>query len=150
MHRFAYLCFAVVLGCARTEDQPTEDATTTAPDQATISLADVAGSWRLRATDEAGGNVVETQLNATAGTTGWTWTRPDGTVIPVTIVAVAGDSIVLDSGQFESALRAGVPVQTRLVFRLRENRLVGHIQARYMLSAGDSVARRPTEGVRVP
>ena len=151
MRRFALFCsVALLLGCARTEDRPAEDVTTTAADEATISSADVAGSWKLRATDEAGGNVVETQLNATAGTTGWTWTRPDGTVVPLTVVAIAGDSIVLESGQYESALRAGVPVRSRLVFQLRENRLVGHIEARYMLSTGDSVAHRPAEGTRMP
>ncbi|MGH7630694.1 MAG: hypothetical protein ACREOF_15180 [Gemmatimonadales bacterium] len=73
MRRFALFCSAAVLvGCTKSEDQPARDTTAAAPatpeTPATISLADVAGKWKVRTTDEAGGNVVESEMTATADT----------------------------------------------------------------------------------
>jgi len=117
---------------------------------ATISLADLAGKWKMRSTDESGGNVVEVELVATADTSGWTLTGPNGKPIPVRVVAVAGDSVVTEAGPYESFIRKGVQVTTRTVNRLQDGKLVGTIEARYATKGGDSVARRPTEGTRAP
>ena len=100
--------------------------------------------------DEAGGNVVESELTATADTSGWTLTRPNGRTVPVRVVAVGGDSIVTEAGPYESALRSGIQVHSRMVLRLQADRLVGTTAARYVLSGGDSLAHRPTEGRRAP
>jgi len=115
-----------------------------------MSLADIAGKWRLRTTDEAGGNVVESQLTATADTSGWTLTRPDGKTFPMRVVAVDGDSLIAEAGPYPSALRKGVQVRSRMILRLQADKLVGTNEARYIMSGGDSVARRPAEGTRVP
>jgi hypothetical protein len=155
MRRFAFFCCAAILvGCGKSEVQPARDTTAVAPatpeSRAAISLADIAGKWRLRTMDEAGGNVVESELTATADTSGWTLTRPDRKTVPVRVVAVGGDSIITEAGPYESALRKGVQVRARMVLRLREGKLVGTTEARYTMSGGDSVAHRPTEGTRAP
>jgi hypothetical protein len=155
MRRFAFLCCAAILvGCGKSEVQPTRDTTAVAPatpeSRAAISLADIAGKWRLRTMDEAGGNVVESELTATADTSGWTLTRPDRKTVPVRVVAVGGDSIITEAGPYESALRKGVQVRARMVLRLQEGKVVGNTEARYTMSGGDSVAHRPTEGTRMP
>ena len=155
MRRFACCCAAILVGCGKSEVRPTRDTTAVAPtpppeSQAAVSLADVAGKWKLRTTDEAGGNVVESQLTATADSSGWTLTRPDGKTVPVHVVAVGGDSIVTEAGPYQSALRKGVPVRARMVLRFQQRKLVGTTEARYALSGGDSVARRPTEATRAP
>ena len=157
MRRFALFCSAAVLvGCVKSEDQPARDttaaATATPETSATISLADVAGKWKVRTTDEAGGNVVESEMTATADTSGWTLTLPNRKPVPVRVVAVGGDSIVTEAGPFESVLRKGVQVRTRAVYRLQDGKLVGTTEARYEARAGgrDSVANRPTEGTRAP
>ena len=160
MRHFAVLCCAAILvGCARSEDRAADDrgamdtaaaAPETPAASATISLPDVAGKWKVRSTDEAGGNVVETELVATADTSGWTMTGPDRKPIPVRVVAVAGDSIVTEAGPFESFIRKGVQVTTRTVNRLQDGKLVGTIEARYAIGGRDSVAHRPTEGTRAP
>ena len=93
---------------------------------------------------------MESELTATADTSGWTVTRPNGKTVPVRIVAVGGDSIMTEAGPYESALRKGVPVRARMVLRLQEGKLVGATEARYTLSGGDSVAHRPTEATRAP
>ena len=155
MRRFAFFCCAAILvGCGKSEVQPARDTTAVAPatpeSRAAISLADIAGKWRLRTMDEAGGNVVESELTATADTSGWTLTRPDRKTVPVRVVAVAGDSIITEAGPYESALRKGVQVRARMVLRLQEGKLVGTTEARYTMKGGDSVANRPTEGTRAP
>ena len=155
MRRFAFFCCAAILvGCGKSEVQPARDTTAVAPatpeSRAAISLADIAGKWRLRTMDEAGGNVVESELTATADTSGWTLTRPDRKTVPVRVVAVAGDSIITEAGPYESALRKGVQVRARMVLRLQEGKLVGTTEARYTMRGRDSVAHRPTDGTRAP
>lgn len=160
MRRFALFCSAVILvGCENADVQPAGDTTagdTTAAAPATpevraaISLDDIAGTWSLRTMDEAGRNVVESELTATADTSGWTLTRPNGEIVPVRVVAVGGDSVIAEAGPYESALREGVPVRSRMVLRLQGDRLTGTTVARYVLSGGDSVAQRSTEGRRAP
>jgi len=162
MRRFAALCCcsAILVACGRPKVPPASDTTAGAPaataapttpaSHAGVSLADVAGKWKLRTMDGAGGNVVESGLSATADTAGWTLTRPNGKIIPVHVVAVEGDSIVTEAGPYESALRKGVQVRSRLVLRLQEGKLVGTNEARYALKGGDSVALRPAEATRAP
>ena len=161
MHRFALLCCAAVLvGCGKTEEQPAGDTTAAAPPTAdapaapaatpAMSLSDLAGKWRMRTTDEAGGTPVEFELNITADTSGWTLTPPGRKPIPVRLVAISGDSLVTEAGPYESAIVKGVQVRTRTVTRLQDGKLVGATQATYSIGGRDSVARRPTEGTRAP
>jgi hypothetical protein len=155
MGRFALFCCSIILvGCGKSEVRAARDsmaeAPTTSESRAAISLDSIAGKWRLRTMDEAGGNVVESELTATADTSGWTLTRPNGKQVPVHVVAVGGDSIITEAGPYESALRKGIPVRARMVLRLQAGKLVGSTEARYAMSGRDSVARRPTEGTRAP
>jgi len=156
-HLAVFCCAAVLVGCKKSEVPPPQDTTAAmapaAPaaseSTAAISLANLAGKWKLRTTDKAGGKAVESGLTATADTAGWTLTRPNGKVVPVH-VAVEGDSIILEPKAYESALKKGVQVRSRMVFRLQGDKLVGSNEARYHLSTGDSVADRPAEAVRAP
>jgi hypothetical protein len=117
---------------------------------ATISLADIAGKWKMRTTDESGGHPVESVLNATADSSGWTMTVPKRKPVPLRVAAVAGDSIVTQSDPYESFILKGVQVTTRTVSRLQDGKLVGVTEAHYALKGGrDSVARRPTVGTRM-
>ncbi|MGH7527389.1 MAG: hypothetical protein ACREMX_11885 [Gemmatimonadales bacterium] len=159
MRRFAFFCCAAVLvGCAKSEDRAAEEGTArdtvaapaTPAASATISLADVAGKWKVRAMDEDGSNLIESELTATADTSGWTITFPGRKPIPVRVVAVAGDSLVTEAGPYESLLRKGVQVRTRTVRRLQDGKLVGTSEARYATKGGDSVAHRRTEATRAP
>ena len=125
-------CIALLVACARTEEEPATDTAAGAADVATapaISLADVAGRWDVTSTPESGTDTSVTRytLTATPEMTGWTITfanRPQP--VPVRIVAVEGDSIVTEAGPFESVRRKGVQVTTRNVFRKQGDRLDGH------------------------
>jgi hypothetical protein len=164
MHRFSLICAAAILaGCGKPADRAADEpaamdssvppepaAQAAAGPPATISLSDIAGKWKMRTTDESGGHPVEAVLTARADSSGWTMTAPKRKPVPVRVVAVAGDSIVTESGPYESFILKGVQVTTRSVSRLQDGKLVGVTEARYALKSGrDSVARRPSVGTRM-
>ena len=150
-----FSCAAILAACSKADDRTVGEATlrdtmeTEAP-AATLSLSDVAGKWKVRTTDEAGGNPVDAELFATADTSGWTFTGPKGKPIPLRVVAIAGDSFVTEAGPYESFIRKGVQVSTRTVNRLQDGKLVGTMEARYRVGGRDSVSIRRSEGTRVP
>jgi hypothetical protein len=157
MRPFAILCCAAVLACTKAEDRSvgagttsdTTSGTDVAAGAATVSLSDVAGTWKVRSTDEGGANPIETELRATADTSGWTMMGPNRKPIPVRVVAVAGDSFVTEAGPYESFVRKGVQVRTRSVYRLQGDKLVGTTEASYKVGGRDSVSQRRNEGTRV-
>jgi hypothetical protein len=159
MRRFVSLCCAagfVALGCAKSDDQAVTDTAggtvAASPASGTISLADVAGRWNVRAVPESGSDTtaVNSVLTATGDTTGWTLTLPGRAPVAVRVVMVAGDSVVTEAGPYESVRRRGVQVTTRNVARLRDGKLVGTTVARYRTTGPDSVLRLRTEGTRAP
>ena len=149
-------CIALLVACARTEEEPATDTAAGAADVAmapAISLADVAGRWDVTSTPESGTDTAVTRytLTATPEMTGWTITfanRPQA--VPVRVVAVEGDSIVTEAGPFESVRRKGVQVTTRNVLRKQGDRLTGSTRARYQASGADTVLTLRTEGMRAP
>ena len=94
--------------------------------------------------------LVTFELMATADTTGWMQHFAGRDPIPMRVLAVAGDSVITETGPFESVLRPGVQVTTHSVMRLQDGRLVGTTIARYKTSGPDSVVRIRTEGTRRP
>lgn len=150
-------CAAVLAGCTKAEDRsvgartPVDTMPTPAGETATaatISLSDVAGTWKVRSTDAGGANAIETELHATADTSGWIMTGPNRKPIPVRVLAVASDSFVTEAGPYESFVRKGVQVRTRSVYRLQGDKLVGTTEATYKVGGRDSVSQRQNEGTR--
>ena len=144
----------LVVGCSKPADKPA-DSTVDAPPMeeapAGISLADVAGTWKVRSTVEGNeATQVGYDMVATADRSGWSLNFPNREPIPVRVVAVEGDSIVTEAGPFESVLRKGVQVNTRVVSRLRDGKLVGTTVARYEVTGPDTLARLTFEGTRTP
>jgi hypothetical protein len=116
-----------------------------------VTLADVAGTWNIRSTVEgAADKVVNYVMVATADESGWSIKFPDRDPIPVRVVAVEGDSIVTEAGPFESVLRKGVQVHSRVVSRLQDGKLVGTTTARYEVTGADTLTRLTFEGTRAP
>jgi hypothetical protein len=147
MRHLAICCTVVVLaGCGRAEQQAAGDQAA-----ASISLADVAGTWNVRTMAQGSDSVlVSFQMTAGGDTSGWSFNVPQRGPVPVRVVAVAGDSIVTDAGPYESVLRPGVQVSVHSVLRLQDGKLVGTSTARYSSSGADSVVTLRTEGTRAP
>lgn len=136
----------LVVACAKAE-KPAADAPAGTPAaSAGISLQDMAGTWSMKTTAEGSDSVLVTfQLNATSSESGWTLSFPGRDPVPVRVLAVAGDSVVTESGPYESMLRKGVQVTTRTVMRLSHGALTGSTVASY--STGDEL-RLKTQGMR--
>jgi hypothetical protein len=144
---------AVLAGCAKPDAAPpaadTTAAMTAAPAAPAVTLADFAGNWQVVARNEAGDSVTY-QLAAGADPATWSITFPGRDPIPARVVEVAGDSVVVEGGPFESAMRPGVQVETRTVLRLQDGALVAQTVARYATTGPDSVANITARGTRLP
>jgi len=151
-------CAAVLAACGKPDSEgadttaaDTTAAAAAAPAPAPLSLSQVAGRWNVRSVPETGDTTPTISvLNATADTTGWTLTFPNRRPIPTRVVAVGGDSVLTETGPYESARRKGVRVTTRIAWRLEGDRLVGTTVARYVTTGPDSVLQLRSEGTRAP
>lgn len=148
MRSLMLLAAALAVACAPAEEQPAEEAQAM-EGAATISLADVAGTWTVTAMAEGSDSALITyELTATGTQEGWTSTLPGREPMAVRVVTVDGDSVVAEAGPFESALRPGVMVTTRTVARLEGGMLAGTLVAHYTTEGADSVLRGRLHGVR--
>lgn len=141
MRRFSALLVATGLVACGGGDYAAEDAAEAEGMPAGIALAEVAGTWNLTgtfATEEP--TVIEYSVVATDSETGWTLNLPNRDPIEIRIVVVDGDSIVGESGPFQSILRDGVMVTTRTVLRLQGDMLVGTLDATYDTDPVEMVA----------
>jgi hypothetical protein len=148
-------CIALALVACKPAEKPAETTTAEAPAMdaapAGLSLADMAGTWNVKSKMEGSDSVVVTyDLVTTADQNGWSLKFPNRDPIPMRVVAVEGDSVVIEAGPFESALRKGVQVSTQVVSRLQDGKLVGTTVARYQVTGPDTVARLTFEGTRAP
>lgn len=163
MRRFALVCCAVVAvaACSKGSDAAADTAAkadsavaTMAPPPAPagLALADIAGMWDARSVPETGDSTPTIYtLKTTADTTGWEITFAGRTkAVPMRVVGVAGDSVMVQAGPYESARRKGVQVTTDGVMRLQGGKLVGHTTAHYAVKTADSVLVLRTEATKKP
>ena len=156
MRRIVLFCAALsVIGCAKSENPPTDTAAAMAPAPAPapkpITLADVSGKWDVKAYRQSDDSMlVGYVFDANADSTKWAMTFPGRKPVPVRLVSTAGDSIMIAAGPYESAVRKGVKVKTETVYRLQDGKLVGRTVAHYATKAADSMVVIRMEGVRVP
>jgi hypothetical protein len=162
MRRFAPLyiscSLAALVGCGGSDaERGAADTAASAsapaaaePAPTPISLADLAGTWKMRSTPESGDTTsIEYELRATGEPSGWTLNFPKRKPIPMQVTS-AGDSLVAEAGPYPSVIRKGAQVRTQSVMRLQDGKLVGTTVARYTGTKGDSVVRLRTEGTKAP
>jgi len=108
-----------------------------------IKLTDVAGTWDGKSMVGPKDSVVVTSvLTATADGKGWTIKLANRDPIPVRVVAVGGDSVVMEAGPYESILRPGQMVTTHTVGHYKGDAMTGTIEARY--ASGDVLRGKTT------
>ena len=133
------LAVAAVISCAKKPPPPPS-----------FSLADVAGTWSVRAMRDTGDAVLaEYQMSGTADPASWTMTLPNRKPMRLKVSADA-DSFMVETPPYPSILHEGVAVVSRGVSRLRDGRLVGTFVAKYATRTVDSVLTGRTEGTKVP
>ena len=149
-------CLAVLLiGCGKSAEKPADaevgaaDVMDEAP--AATSLADMAGTWNIKSKLDGSDKVITYDLVASGDGSTWTIKFPGRDPIPARVVAAAGDSVVWESGPFESVIRKGVTVKkSRVTARLQDGKLTGTTTAVYEAPGADTVARLTVEGTRAP
>jgi hypothetical protein len=134
-------------GGADTDQAAVPDTAPPAP--ASVSLADVAGAWQIKAMNEAGDSIAGYELVATADNLGWTMNLPGRDPVPVRVVAVEGDSVVTEAGPYESILRPGVQVTVNAVSRFQGTSSIGTFVAHYTTAGADSVVRGTATGTKI-
>jgi hypothetical protein len=155
----------LALGCQQrqTDGEPEEGAADTAAMMETgdemagdemagggaTSLADLAGTWNMRAVPESGDDTTAVTFRMEVAGDRLTLMLPERDPLE-TVVSTSGDSVVVEAGPYESIRREGVTVRTRSAFQLEGDRLVGTIVARYETSGADSVTILRSEGTRAP
>jgi hypothetical protein len=125
---------ATAAGAQQTATPPAHPRRARQHAAAGLKLADVAGTWALENTvKNAAGNdtTVNSELVATANRKGWVTNLAGRPPIPTRVVAVAGDSIVLAAGPYESILRAGQKVRLRETLHFKGDDASGTMVAHY-------------------
>jgi hypothetical protein len=133
--RLAATLFAVALlgACAPAEEAP--PAMEEAPETPALTLADFAGTWQNMATLEGVADPIPSTLHGSADASGWSMDLEGRDGIPMT-VSIMGDSLVAETVEYESILRAGVMVSVRTASVLQDGVLVGSLVATYQTPDG--------------
>ena len=122
----AFLILTLAAACGPAEE---EDMTPAGP-----TLADFAGTWQSSAMLEGVEDAVPSTLAGSADGA-WTMTLEGRDPIPATAM-VHGDSLVMETEEYESVLRAGVMVSIRTAAVLQDGILVGNLVASYRTPDG--------------
>lgn len=153
----ASVSLVLFAACSKPAEQPPADASamaapTAAPTAApALDRAAMAGTWNMQARRAGSDSVIlEFEMTTTADTTPGSVTFKGRPPIPSRIIATEGDSIVSESGPYESALRKGVQVRTRAVMRMKGDTLMGTSTAHYTGGGPDSVVVLDLRGTRKP
>lgn len=153
MRRLVLLsCAAVLVGCSKQESQPAADTTAAvaAAPAPMLMMTDLVGKWHFSIMPETSDSVLaEYDLTATADPSGWVLMLPGRPAMTPTVM-VSGDSVVTESGPYESILHKGVQVTTHGVLRMQGGELVGMTTAHYATKSGDSTVMLRTKGSKVP
>ena len=110
------------------------------PAAAGIKAADVAGTWTFEnnVKNAAGQDtVVSSEVTVSADAKTWVTHLAGRDPVPTRVVAMAGDSVVTESGPFQSVARPGQTVTTHETFHFKGDVSWCSIEARY--SNGDVV-----------
>ncbi len=145
MRRFVSAC-CVLLLAACGGGEAADDAAVI-DEMPSVTLADFAGTWHITSTLD-GSDPVESQLSGSETGMDWVITLADRDPIPAE-VSIVGDSLVSQTGSFESVIRAGVMVSVRTASVLHDGMLSGNITAVYATDAGEEVVHGTTTGTRV-
>jgi hypothetical protein len=144
MRRTLIAALALLVACG-TGDQA-DDAMATRE----VSLEDFAGTWAGDVMSEGSDGVVaHFELLATSREDGWSFTTVNASnpaasaTAPARVMAVGGDSVVVEAGPFASVLRDGEMVNTHAVYRLQNGQMTGVVHATYPAS-GETIALRTT------
>jgi hypothetical protein len=134
------LTVALLSACAPKEEAPP-------PPPAAPTVADFAGTWNLSSVLEGTPDTVKSTLTGSADGSTWTLSLEGRPNVPVT-ASIVGDSLVGQSAEYESVLRAGVMVTVRTATVMSNGSLVGNLVATYKTPTGEQVVKGTMTGTK--
>lgn len=137
----ALLTLALFAACAPKEEAPP-------PPPAGPTLADFAGTWQVASVLEGTPDTVKSTMTGTADGS-WTMSLEGRPNVPLT-VSVVGDSLIGQSAEYESVLRAGVMVTVRTASVMSGGMLAGNLKATYKTPTGEQVVNGTMSASRMP
>lgn len=145
---FGVLAVVLLAACAKSDEAAPPAAAAPAV-AAAPTLADFAGTWNNTATLTGVANPVPSTMTGTADPASWS-VKLEGRPPNKLTVSIVGDSLITQTAEYESILRAGVMVSTRTAVVLKDGMLTGTIVATYKTPTGDEVVRGTITGTRAP
>ncbi len=107
-----------------------------APMTVAPTLSTLAGSWATSAMLTGVEQPVLSTLASNADGSSWSISFEGRPNVPAE-VTIVGDSMIVQSAEYESVLRAGVMVRVRLAAVLSNDMLMGNLVATYTSASGD-------------
>ncbi len=141
----AVIIAVALAACAPAEQPAVEEA----PAPPVPTLADFAGTWQNSATLTGVEAPVLSTMTGTVAGTDWTMTLEGRPPVPLQ-VSIVGDSLITQTGEYESILRPGVMVTVRTASVLQGGMLMGNMVATYKTAAGEEQVTGTIQGTRVP
>jgi hypothetical protein len=133
--RLAASLFAIALLGACSDAREAPPAMEEAPAAAALTLADFAGTWDNVAMLEGVADPIPSTLHGSTDASGWSMDLEGRDGIPMT-VSIMGDSLIAETVEYESILRAGVMVSVRTASVLQDGVLTGNLVATYQTPDG--------------
>jgi hypothetical protein len=133
---------AVLLSiCLAACGAPKEEAKPAAPPPPPPTLATFAGTWQTTSVvGDTKKDTVKSTMTGTADSTGWSLAFPGGPTVALK-PSISGDSLVVQSAEYESVLRKGVKVSVRTASVLKDGMLEGSMEATYKTAKGSEVVK---------
>ncbi len=143
-------CTVLLAACTKADAPPAADTSAgmAAEMPATASLASMAGLWDTNVRRQGTDSVVTTNVLNTTDSTAWSFAFPNRESIPMRITGMSGDTVLWETGSFESSVRKGIMTRNTGKTWLRDGKLRGLITARYDGTGPDSVIVFETEGTK--
>jgi hypothetical protein len=138
------LAVALLAGCAPKEEQPAAE-----PMPPAAPYAAYEGAWSTTSMVDGTADPVVGSMTLTADGVGSTMSLPDRPNIPIT-VSMSGDSLVVTTAEYESVLRKGVMVTTRVASVMDGAMMKGNLEASYTTPDGPQVVKGTSESKRAP
>jgi hypothetical protein len=138
------IAVALLAACAPKEEKPAAEAAPPPPPYAMY-----AGNWSTTAMLEGTKAPVPTTMTITADGVGSTMSLTDRPNVPIT-VSMSGDSLVVTTAEYESVLRKGVMVTSRVASVMEGDMMKGNVEATYKTAKGPEMVKGTSESKRAP
>jgi hypothetical protein len=135
----------LLLACAPKEEAPAPEAAPPPPPAPTV--ADFAGTWNATVS-MTGAQPIEVQIVVNADGSG-SMNAAGRDPIPLTL-SISGDSLIAVSAEYESLIRKGTKVTTRVANHRGGDELHSNVVATYKSAAGDEVVNGTMTAKKAP